>query len=389
MVKKTILFFLRKAKNPFKALRIAIKRRLGMLGDPVILPYNAYGTENKVMITGAVIEDKGLAKPEPGQNMWKNILTMVKRYSGDEIAGVRVMIEYCGQSVIVKTNERGLFHTILPRRPSADGKISDNVSFTLIDRLDEEVEPVRAGCKAFIVDSKPDYIVVSDIDDTVLVSHSTKTLKKLRVMLSKNALTRSPFEGVAAFYRALNKPEKGVERPIFYVSASEWNLYDLLVDFFEDKMMPAGPLLLSDVRLSLFSIFRSGKKYDDKVARIKSLFEHYYLHSFILIGDSGQEDPDIYLKMAEMYPRRVEAIYIRYIGKKRHNRKLERQVEESRELGTEMIIVKTTTGAARHAAGRGFIDASQVKNVLDEKNLEESIEGDVENTAQSSDEPTR
>ncbi|MBS0010490.1 MAG: DUF2183 domain-containing protein [Bacteroidales bacterium] len=376
MVKKTLLFFLRKASNPFKAVRIALKRRLGMLGAPVILPYNAYGTEDKVMITGAVIEDKGLAKPEPGQNMWKNILTMVKRYSGDEMAGVRLEITYCGQKVTVKTNERGLFHTILPRRPSPEGEISDNISFSLIDRLDDGEEQVRAGCKAFIVSPEPDYIIVSDIDDTVLVSHSTKTLKKLRLMMSKNALTRSPFEGVAAFYRALNKPQEGVERPIFYVSGSEWNLYDLLVDFFKDKKIPAGPLLLSDVSLSLFSIFRSGKKYNDKVERIKDLFEHYYLHNFILIGDSGQKDPGIYLKMAEMYPSRVKAIYIRYIGKKKHKGRLARQVEEARGLGTEMIIVDTSTGAARHAAGRGFIDTSQVKDVMDEKSLEESIEGD-------------
>ncbi|MGM0666280.1 MAG: App1 family protein [Bacteroidota bacterium] len=376
MVKKTLLFFLRKAGNPFRAVRIAIKRRLGMLGDPVILPYNAYGTGNKVMITGAVIEDKGLARPEPGQNMWKNILTMVKRYSGDELAGVRVEISYCGKKVIVKTNEKGLFHTILPRRASAGGKISDSVSFKLIDRLDNGGEPARATCKAFIVDSETDYIVVSDIDDTVLVSHSTRTLKKLRVMMSKNALTRSPFEGVAAFYRALNKPEEGEERPIFYVSASEWNLYDLLVDFFEDKKIPAGPLLLSDIRLSLFSIFRSGKKYHDKVERIKDLFEHYYLHNFILIGDSGQRDPAIYLKMAEMYPSRVKAIYIRYIGRKKHNRQLARQVEEARELGTEMIVVETSTEAARHAAANGFIDTRQIEAVSDEKRLEESIEED-------------
>ena len=376
MAKKTVLFFLRKARNPFRALRIAIKRRLGMLGDPVILPYNAYGTENKVMITGAVIEDKGLARPEPGQNMWNNILTMVKRYSGDEIAGVRVEINYRGQKHIVKTNERGLFHTILPRRPSVGGNKSDSVSFKLIDRLDKGGEATRASCKAFIVNPGSNYIVVSDIDDTVLVSHSTKTLKKLRVMMSKNALTRSPFEGVAAFYRALNKPEEGEERPIFYVSASEWNLYDLLVDFFEDKKIPAGPLLLSDVRLSLFSIFRSGKKYNDKVERIKDLFEHYYLHNFILIGDSGQRDPAIYMKMAEMYPSRVKAIYIRYIGRKKHNRQLARMAEEARGLGTEMIVVETSTAAARHAAEHGFIDPRQVEAVMQEKNIEENIEED-------------
>ena len=374
MIKKSINFIFRKARSPFKALKIAIKNKLGWLGVPVIIPYNAYGTENKIMVTGAVIEDKGMAKPEPGHKMWKNLLTMVKRYSGDEIAGVRLRLIYREKEYILKTNEKGLFHTILPRDPSVPAGADDIIKFSLVDSLvddDNEYEALTAECSPFIVSPESDYLVVSDIDDTILVSHSTKTLKKLRVMMSKNALTRTPFEGVSALYRALNHSKETGERPIFYVSGSEWNLFDLLVDFFKDKHIPAGPLLLSDAKLSLLSLFRSGRKYQNKIEKIQDLFEHYYLHSFILIGDSGQKDPEIYLKMAEMYPSRVKAIYIRYIGSKKRNKRLERLLEEAREAGTEMITVRTSTEAALHAAERGFITADHIKKISKAKHLEE------------------
>jgi len=375
MIKKGILYIFRKARSPFKALKIAIKNKLGWLGVPVIIPYNAYGTENKIMVTGAVIEDKGMAKPEPDHKLWKNILTMVKRYSGDEIAGISLKVNYREKEYILKTNEKGLFHTILPRDPSVSEGADDTIKFSLTDSLDDKNDgyndPVTAECIPFIVSPESDYLVVSDIDDTILVSHSTKTLKKLRVMMSKNALTRSPFEGVSALYRALNHSNETGERPIFYVSGSEWNLYDLLVDFFKDKQIPAGPLLLSDAKLSLLSLFQSGKKYQNKIEKIQDLFEHYYRHSFILIGDSGQKDPEIYLKMAEMYPSRVKAIYIRYIGSKKRNKRLERLLEEAREAGTEMIPVRTSTEAALHAVEKGFISADHIKKISEAKQLEE------------------
>jgi phosphatidate phosphatase APP1 len=359
----------------FKPLRVAIKRKLGWLGVPTIVPYTAFGDSEKVLITGAVVEDKGIARPEPGQSMWKNILTMVKRYAGDEIAGARVKIEYGGMQELVRTNEMGLFHTILPNYArSPDQKSWQPVRFTLMDRMVDDQETIRAETEVHIAGEDADFLVVSDIDDTVMVSHSTKKLKKLRVMLLGNALTRLPFEGVAAFYRALQRSPDGKERSIFYVSASEWNLYDLLTDFFEVKQIPRGAMLLSDAKLRIFSIFKSGDKVREKVNRIMDLFELYYRHHFILIGDSGQKDPEIYLQITSMYPSRVKSIYIRYIGSSKRNRRLERLMREARDLGTEMILVRSTTEAARHAVERGFIRKDEVAEIYSERAREMKVE---------------
>jgi phosphatidate phosphatase APP1 len=365
-------FLFRKARNPLKALRVALKRKLGWLGVPVIVPYTAYGNREKILITGAVIEDKGLAEPLEGQSLWKNILTMVKRYAGDEIAGVHVKIEYMGHEERVRTNELGLFHTILPAGvPSSYQDSWQPVRFTLLDDFGDQQEPLVAESEVQIANLDSDYMVISDIDDTILISHSTRILKKLRLMLFKNAMTRSPFEGVAAFYRALHEAGEKGKRSIFYVSSSEWNLYDLLVDFFQFKGIPRGTLLLSDARLQLFSLFRSGNKHHHKYNQIRQLFELYYDQDFILIGDSGQRDPEIYLNIAEMFPSRVKAIYIRRIGKKKKKKRLERLMAEARELGVEMIPVHTTTEAAWHAVKRKFIRADQIPDIESEKEQEE------------------
>lgn len=355
-----------------KRLRVALKRKLGWLGVPIIVPYTAYGNREKILITGAVIEDKGLAEPEEDQSLWKNILTMVKRYAGDEIAGVRVKIEYMGHGEQVRTNELGLFHTILPAGvPSSYQDSWQPVKFTLVDGPDDRQEPVVAESEVQIANLDSDYMVISDIDDTILISHSTRMLKKLRLMLFKNAMTRSPFEGVAAFYRALHEAGEKGKRSIFYVSSSEWNLYDLLINFMQFKEIPRGTLLLSDARLQLFRLFRSGNKHHHKYNQIKNLFELYYDQDFILIGDSGQRDPEIYMSIAEMFPSRVKAIYIRRIGKKKKKKHLERMIAGCRELGVEMIPVRTTTEAAWHAVKQKFIRADQIPDIESEQEQEE------------------
>ena len=92
--------------------------------------------------------------------------------------------------------------------------------------------------------------VISDIDDTVLVSHATSTLKAVLTAILNNAQTRSPFPGVPAFYRALQAgPGGDGYNPVFYVSSSPWNFYDLLTEFMAIHAMPAGPLFLRDYGL--------------------------------------------------------------------------------------------------------------------------------------------
>lgn len=357
MVKKRIKYIFHKAANPFKSVKVFLKRKLGWLGTPVIVPYIVYGNDNKVFITGAIIEEKGLSGPDDESSIRKNFLAMLKRYSGDEIAGVRVKIEFQESEETVMTNKKGLFHTVMPVKNDHDLSDSEiKVKYTLIDEVVEDQGKITSTANVYFVDEKCDFNVISDIDDTIMISHSTSFFKKMRLMMFKNAYSRKPFEGIDTFYNKLAFGNKNFRRSVFYVSGSEWNLYDLLVDFIKYWNIPEGPLLLSEMKTSLLHLFRSGKKYNDKLGRIQELFEVFSDHRFVLIGDSGQKDPELYLEISKMFPSRVVVIYIRYIGKKKHNKRLEKLIESANILGVEMIPVKNTSEAYQHALKSGIIE---------------------------------
>ena len=193
-------------KKPFKLLKVYLKQKAGWLDVPKILPYKGYGNNSDVYIQGMVIEDKGLTKPQDRQKFWKNVLATIKRFSSDEIPEVAVKAEFMGQTQTTKTDEMGYFSFHFHFNNHSEKLLSkewQTVHFELIDEIIENQPPVYATGEVRIVSPEQQRVIVSDIDDTVLISHSTQTLKKLRLMLFKNALTRNPFPGVSKLYDAL------------------------------------------------------------------------------------------------------------------------------------------------------------------------------------------
>ena len=116
--------------------------------------------------------------------------------------------------------------------------------------------------------------MISDLDDTVVRSSATSVLKMAWIVARHNAHTRLPFEGVAAFYTALRLgPDSGSSNPVFYVSSSPWNIYDMLVDFLNVHGVPYGPLFLKDWSLSVL-----GKHRDYKLGVIRRLLRTYRIY---------------------------------------------------------------------------------------------------------------
>jgi len=223
---------LKGVKKPFKLFKIYLKQKAGWLGTPRILAYRGFGNDKHVYIRGMVIEDKGLEKPVDKQHVWRNILAMIKRFSSDQIPGVKVEATFLGMKTVAETDELGFFSFYFHVQDISAAILKRDwhtVEFSLLDEIVENQPLITAKGEVRIVSPNEKRVIVSDIDDTVLVSHSTTTFQKLRLMLFKNAIMRVPFKGVASFYCAL---ERGVEKdafhPFFYVSSSEWNLYDLL-----------------------------------------------------------------------------------------------------------------------------------------------------------------
>jgi phosphatidate phosphatase APP1 len=154
---------------------------------------------------------------------------------------------------------------------------------------------------------------------------------------------------VGAFYRALHA---GIN-PLFYVSKSPWNLYAPLVEFLDHQGLPAGPLVLRDFGLRM--------KKNHKTEAIEAILGTYPGLPFVLIGDSGEQDPEIYADIARRFPGRVRAIYIRSVSR----RKLP-------QAGYPLILAPDSLYAAAHAAAEGLIQASDLRDIRSESSSDAS-----------------
>ena len=149
--------------------------------------------------------------------------------------------------------------------------------------------------------------VISDIDDTIKISN----------VIDKNALMANTFlkpfaatPGTASAYRRL----AAAGAVFHYVSSSPWQLYTLLRAFMDASGFPAGSFHLKDFRVkdrSFFNMFKSSL--ETKPPVIERLLAAYPKRVFILIGDSGEHDPEIYGEIARRHPDRIRHIYIRTV----------------------------------------------------------------------------
>ncbi|MGC9355118.1 MAG: hypothetical protein ACP5D9_14830, partial [Mariniphaga sp.] len=182
--------FIKGIKKPFKVLKVFLKQKAGWLDTPKIVPFKGYGNETDVFIQGMVIEDKGLAKPKDKHRFWTNMLSTIKRFSSDEIPGVKVRATFLGEFKTVETDELGYFSFHFQFENKQDDLLTKewhSIHFELLDKIIENQPRIHTTGEVRIISHRQKRILVSDIDDTIMISHSTRILKKLRLMLLKNA----------------------------------------------------------------------------------------------------------------------------------------------------------------------------------------------------------
>jgi phosphatidate phosphatase APP1 len=361
------------AEEHFDLLKYRLRERLGGRDPIMILPFRGFGTQEKLYLKGRVLEDKGITSPEDNDSIWDNLVNMYKRFESDEIPYARVRVNFQDIEKIIETDEEGYFEVwIEPDQPLDPDKLWHSVYLELIKPDRDQYPPVKAKGQVMVPPAGARFGVISDIDDTVLKTDATHLLNMARTVFLGNARTRLPFPGVAAFYRALLQNTQNSQRadrqkafnPLFYVSSSPWNIYDLLSDFFHLQDIPLGPVLfLRDWGISEDDLIPS-HHHSYKLGHIRKIMDLYQDLPFILIGDSGQEDPEIYAEVVDLYPERILAIYIRNVsrGLKRPEaiHKLAKQVAES---GSSLILAEDTLPMAEHAAEHGWISPQDLPEI--------------------------
>jgi len=148
--------------------------------------------------------------------------------------------------------------------------------------------------------------VISDIDDTIKIS---EVLDKSALL--KNTFCRpfKPVPGMADVYRGW---EHSHGASFHYVTASPWQLYAPLSDFTRSNGFPAGTWHMKEFRVkdrSFLKLFGSPERYKPGV--IEPLLRKFPRRQFVLVGDSGEKDPEIYGALARKHPGQIRRIFIR------------------------------------------------------------------------------
>ncbi len=151
--------------------------------------------------------------------------------------------------------------------------------------------------------------VVSDIDDTVMITHLPRILIAAWNTFMRSEQAREVVPGMAALMRSLLAEKPG--SPVFYLSTGAWNTAPTLARFLKRHDFPAGPLLLTDWGPTNTGWFRSGQQH--KTDQLHRLLRDFPGTRWILIGDDGQHDPAIYGTFAEQHPEAVEVVAIRQL----------------------------------------------------------------------------
>lgn len=369
-------------ENHFDRLKFSFKKRFNHFDPLQILPYDGYGTRRKLYLKGRVLEDKGIIAFEnlaDNETIWNNLLNMYRRLESDEIPDARLLARFNEIELKLKTDEEGYFDLSLDLpQPLESPDIWQSVEFELLEPKLTGQTTIRATGQILLPPPEAKFGIISDIDDTVIETSATQLLKMARIVFLGNARTRLPFKGVASFYKALQQGQDSqTYNPLFYISSSPWNLYDLLVDIFRLQNIPRGPLFLRDYGLSPQELLPLGHK-EYKLIQIQKVLETYTQLPFVLLGDSGQEDPEIYHEVVKRYPGRILAIYIRDVASKAQDKHMLILIESLTGAGVEMLFVSDTVAAAEHAAQKGLIPQTALPDIRLDKALDEKEPTQVE-----------
>ncbi|MDU0370170.1 App1 family protein [Hymenobacter endophyticus] len=369
------------------------RARLGLLHPLQLLSYRSYGTPERLYVKGRLLTDKGISEADPSDSRWHNLLNMYRRFDSNEISGAQLsVVPADGTDHTVVTDEEGYFTlNLAPQQlPEPVDYLWYPVDVLLRQAPAPFPTPPRLDTRAMVLIPPADaeYGIISDLDDTVIQTSATDLLRMARTVLLRNARSRLPFKGVAEFYRQLQLGRNGKRNnPFFYVSSSPWNLYDLLEDFLNLNDIPPGPLLLRDMALKRKEAGATSEHHGHKLKEIDNLLLTYPKLPFVLIGDSGQEDANIYREVVRRHPGRVLAIYIRDVNLPDRSAMVTKVAEELRGEQVEMLLVKDTVQAAHHAASVGLVFQEAIPAVEQEKQKDETASEDDGLDGQGSGQP--
>lgn len=307
-----------------------------------IEPYIGHGGPAGVVVRGRVLDNPLATEPVEDESVRAAVRRTVRHFLTNELPGVPLRVTVGGASVEAVTDEEGYFLVRVPADPSSltspwtVGVVALAGAYRGVTAAEGQVE-VR------VPTASARFGVISDVDDTILETGVQRALRMVVQTFAGSSLTRTPFPGAVELYRDL---AAGVN-PVFYVSSSPWNLHSFLLAFLRHRDFPLGPVLLRDL---LGTAAGREQKHD----RIREVLDLHPNLRFVLLGDSGEHDPQIYADIVREHPDRILAVYIREVRLDPGDGRVEK-VSDAWDSDVPFVLAADSDAVRRHAAALGLL----------------------------------
>jgi phosphatidate phosphatase APP1 len=339
-----------KAERGYDRAKYRVKNKLNLFNKVIAFPYRGFGNEKEAFLRGRVLEKEEIIHGDTvvPNTLYYNLKKTWKRYASDEIPGVGVKGTLNGVEADSISDQEGYFDLHFKDLHATDvdnGWYNVELEITHMP-FNLGYEPGATG-EVLISKQANSFGVISDIDDTII---HTNIINKIQMVLNTiryDSENRVAFDGVTELYRELTHCHKN---PLLFVSGSSYNLYEMLDTFCQLNEIPKAPFLLRDLGIGPSQWIKESS-HSFKMRNIEMILDVYDQLSFIMIGDSGEQDPEIYLDIHKKYPGRVKAIYIRHVHSDARKREINKMTEG---LDIPFLLMKDSHEALEHARSMGW-----------------------------------
>lgn len=291
--------------------RLLLRRRLRKIQIDV---YDGYGSSERLVVKGRLFSDRKVNQVEENDSRFRNLMNTSKRFIANEAEKVWVEVRFRDVLQEVITDHEGIFRAVFENIQDIPyGLHRVQVQLSTKNKRRMQAQPAHGDYILHAQDS--DRVgIISDVDDTILLTETSSKVRMLRNIFLKNHFTQSAVEGMSDLYRAIHYgPEGDGYDATHYVSSSPDNLYSRINNFLDHQKFPAGSIDLKNIGLrkgsdSLFD----HEKY--KLGRIRSILETFPRRRFVLFGDSGEHDPEIYRQLSREFKGQIVAMYIHNVN---------------------------------------------------------------------------
>ncbi|MGY0392526.1 phosphatase domain-containing protein [Bizionia sp. KMM 8389] len=254
-------------------------------------------TQNRTAVRGVILK-KAPVSFTIQRGIVTNLIRVFRSYFNKAYANMPIILESNGHTYKVQTNASGGFEIILNHLHKGELHIS-------LPNSDTKLKTVQNYPINF-TESLSDVDVISDIDDTIIISNTASVIKRVTTLAFNAPQKRQ----VIPFTQNLLEAFRSRGANFYYVSKSESNLFNIITHFISFNKLPKGLLFLTP-HLTLLRLFQNKKPPNFKQHYIKFIIENTKSKKYILLGDDTQKDMAIYTEIIKLYPHSILIIYIR------------------------------------------------------------------------------